>query len=414
MNGKGPADWSLETRAVHAGRVEGDRKGGDRNGRPYVPTVPPIHPSVTYSYERMEDLDEAFATGGYVYTRHGNPTVATLEEAVAALEDGKTAVAFASGMAAIHAALLAIGARAGTAVVAARDLYGATYVLLDRLLRSQGVTVRFVEVTDLAAVETACAETRPVALLVETVSNPLLKVADLPALAEVAHRYGAALLVDNTFATPYLVRPLALGADMIIHSATKYLGGHGDVLAGVVVTSAARREALMDVLKTTGANLGPLEAWLLLRGLRTLVLRVERQCASALAVARWLESHPRVGQVFYPGLPSHPQHELAAHLFGGRGFGGIVTFELKGAAREEVFQFMDRLRLCIPATSLGDIQTLVLYPAHSSHRGLSPEERAALGITDGMVRVSVGIEAVEDILADLAQALEPPGPGASW
>ena len=406
MNGKGPADWSLETRAVHAGRVEGDRKGGDRKGRPYIPTVPPIHPSVTYSYERMEDLDEAFATGGYVYTRHGNPTVAALEEAVAALEDGETAVAFASGMAAIHGALLAVGARAGTAVVAARDLYGATYVLLDRLLRSQGVSVRFVEVTDLAAVEAACAELRPVALLVETVSNPLLKVADLPALAEVAHRHGAALLVDNTFATPYLVRPLALGADLVIHSATKYLGGHGDVLAGVVVTSAARREVLMDVLKTTGANLGPLEAWLLLRGLRTLVLRVQRQCTSALAVAQWLESHPRVGRVLYPGLPSHPQHELAARLFGGRGFGGIVTFELKDAGREEVFRFMDRLRLCIPATSLGDIQTLVLYPAHSSHRGLRPEERAALGITDGMVRISVGIEAVEDILADLAQALD--------
>ncbi len=239
----------------------------------------------------------------------------------------------------------------------------------------------------------------------ETVSNPLLKVADLPALADIAHRYGAALLVDNTFATPYLVRPLALGADIVVHSATKYLGGHGDVLAGVVITPAARREALMEVLKTTGANLGPVEAWLLLRGLRTLVLRVERQFANALTVARWLEAHPRIARVLYPGLPSHPQHERAARLFGGRGFGGIVTFELKDAGQREVFRFLDRLRLCIPATSLGDIQTLVLYPAHSSHRGLSPEERAALGITDGMVRLSVGIEAVEDILSDLGRAL---------
>ncbi len=402
MNRQPFADWKLETCAVHAGRTAGLAL---IPGLVPIPTIPPIHPSVTYAYERIEDLDEAFAKEGYVYARHGNPTVAALEMAVAALEGGETAVAFASGMAAIHVALLAAGARAGAAVVAARDLYGATYLLLDRLLRSQGVTIRFVDVTDLAEVETACAEVRPIALLVETISNPLLKVADIPALAEIAHRYGAALLVDNTFATPYLVRPLALGADAVIHSATKYLGGHGDVLAGVVVTSAAQREGLLEVLKTTGANLGPLEAWLLLRGLRTLVLRVERQCASALALARWLENHPHIRRVFYPGLPSHPQHELAARLFGGQGFGGIVTFELKDAGQEEVFQFMDRLRLCIPATSLGDIQTLVLYPAHSSHRGLSPEERAALGITAGMVRLSVGIEAIEDIRADLEQAL---------
>ncbi len=406
-------EWALETRAVHAGRSGGE----ERPERSWQPTVPPIHPSVTYVYERAEDLDAAFATEGYVYARHGSPTVAAVEEAVAALEDGETAVAFASGMAAIHAALLAVGARAGAAVVAARDLYGATYLLLDRLLRSQGVDVRFVDVADLAAVEAACVAVRPVALLVETISNPLLKVADLPALADIAHRHGGALVVDNTFATPYLVRPLALGADVVVHSATKYLGGHGDVLAGVVVTSAARRAALMEVLKTTGANLGPMEAWLLLRGLRTLVLRVRQQFASALTLARWLETHPRVGRVLYPGLPSHPQHERAARLFGGRGFGGIVTFELKGAGREEVFRFMDRLRLCVRATTLGDVQTLVLYPAHSSHRGLTPEERAALGITDGMVRLSVGIEAVEDIRADLEQALPtsplPPSPLSS-
>ncbi|MCX8066980.1 MAG: PLP-dependent aspartate aminotransferase family protein [Anaerolineae bacterium] len=397
------SDWRMETRAVHAGRLI---PGDDRDRRPFIPTVPPIHPSVTYYYGRMEDLDAAFDAEGYVYARHGSPTVAALEEAVAALEEGETAMAFASGMAAVHAALLAAGARAGTAVVAARDLYGATYLLLDRLLRSQGVNVRFVDVTDLAEVEAACAEVCPVVLLVETVSNPLLKVADLPALAEIAHRYGAAFLVDNTFATPYLVRPLSLGADFVIHSGTKYLGGHGDVLAGVVVTSAARREALMEVLKTMGANLGPMEAWLLLRGLRTLVLRVERQFASAQAVARWLEAHPRIARVLYPGLPSHPQHDLALRLFGGRGFGGIVTFELKDAGREEVFRFMDRLRLCVPATSLGDVQTLVLYPARSSHRSLTPEERASLGITEGMVRISVGIEAVEDILADLEEALK--------
>lgn len=389
----------LETRAVHAGTP----------GPPldYIPAVPPIHPSVTYFYERMEDLDAVFGgtRPGYVYTRHGNPTVAALEEAVAALEDGDTALAFASGMAAIHAALLAFGARAGTAVVAAQDLYGATYLLLDRLLRTQGVTVQFVDVTDLEAVEEACATLRPTVVLVETISNPLLKVADLSALAEIAHRWGSALLVDNTFATPCLVRPLALGADAVIHSATKYLGGHGDVLAGVVVTSAARRDGLLEILKMTGGNLGPYEAWLLLRGIRTLTLRVHRQCENALRVAQWLEGHPRVERVLYPGLPSHPQHALAKRLFDRRGYGGVVSFELREAGREEVFRFMDALHLCVPATTLGDVRTLVLYPAHSSHRGLSPEERARVGIGDGLVRISVGIEAVEDILEDLEQAL---------
>jgi len=393
------ATRQLATRAVHAGA---------HPPRPdFTPTVTPIHPSVTYYYEQMEDLDGVFAgtQPGYVYTRYGNPTVAALEEAAAALEEGESALAFASGMAAIYTALLAVGARAGSAVVAARDVYGATYALLDRLMRSQGVTTRFVDVADLEAVETACAELQPVALLAETISNPLLKVADLPALADVAHRHGAVLLVDNTFATPCLVQPLNLGADVVIHSATKYLGGHGDVLGGVVVASQARRADMLEALKVTGGNLGPQEAWLVLRGIKTLPLRMQRHCENGLAVARWLEAHPQVSRVNYPGLPSHPQHALAEQLFGGRGYGGMVSFDLAGADRERVFRFFEALRLCIPATTLGDVQTLALYPAHSSHRALSAEERARIGIGDGLVRLSVGIEAVEDIIDDLEQAL---------
>jgi cystathionine beta-lyase/cystathionine gamma-synthase len=396
-------DWETfhpATRAVHA---------GTRAPRPdFTPTVTPIHPSVTYWYDSMEDLDGVFGgtRQGYVYTRYGNPTVTALEEAVAALEEGESAVAFASGMAAIHAALLATGARAGSAVVAAQDIYGATYALLDQLMRSQGVMVRFVDVTDLEAVETSCAELKPVALLVETISNPLLKVADLPALVEVAHRHGAALLVDNTFASPCLVQPLTLGADLVIHSTTKYLGGHGDVLGGVVVTSEDRRAELFEVLKVTGGNLGPQEAWLVLRGIKTLVLRMRQHCENGLAVARWLEEHPRASRVYYPGLPSHPQHELARRLFGAWGYVGMVSFELAGANQREVFRFFESLRLCLPATTLGDVYTLVLYPAHSSHRALSPEERARIGIGDGLVRMSVGIEAVEDVLSDLKQAFD--------
>jgi cystathionine beta-lyase/cystathionine gamma-synthase len=390
----------LTTRAVHAG-VHPPRPD-------FTPTVVPIYPSVTYCYDSMKDLDGVFAGShqGYVYARYGNPTVTALEEAVATLEDGETALAFASGMAAIHAALLAVGARAGSAVVAAQDVYGATYALLDQLMRSQGVMVRFVDITNLDQVRAACAELEPVALLVETISNPLLKVADLPTLADVAHSYGASLLVDNTFATPCLLQPLKAGADVVIHSTTKYLGGHGDVLSGVVVTSAARRADLFEIIKMTGANLGPQEAWLVLRGIRTLPLRMRQHCENTLAVAHWLQEHPRVSQVYYPGLPSHPQHELAKQLFDGQGFGGIVSFELAGADQALVFRFFETLQLCLPATTLGDVCTLLLYPPHSSHRALSPEERARIGIGDGLVRMSVGIEAVADILSDLEQALK--------
>jgi cystathionine gamma-synthase/methionine-gamma-lyase len=380
-----------------------------RPARPdFTPTVTPIHPSVTYLYDEMNDLDAVFAgtRRGYVYTRYGNPTVTALEEAMAGLEEGEAALAFASGMAAVHVALLAVGVRAGAAVVAAQDVYGATYALLDRLLRAQGVAVRFVDGADLEAVETACAELQPTALLAETISNPLLKVADLAALAEAAHRHGAAFLVDNTFATPCLVQPLSLGADVVIHSATKYLGGHGDVLGGVVVTSEARRTALLDVLKLTGANLGPQEAWLILRGLRTLLLRMRQHCENALAVARWLERHPKVERVYYPGLPSHPQHALAKRLFDERGYGGMLSFDLRAAGQPEVFRFFEALRLCLPATTLGDVCTLALYPAHSSHRALTPDERARIGIGAGLVRLSVGIEAVEDVIGDLEQALD--------
>jgi cystathionine gamma-synthase/methionine-gamma-lyase len=352
-------------------------------------------------------LDAVFAgtRQGYVYARYGNPTVTALEQAVAALEEGESALAFASGMGAIHAALLAVGARAGSTVIAARDIYGATYALLDQLMRSQGVATCFVDVTDLETVETLCMELEPVALLVETISNPLLKIADLPALAQVAHRHGAALLVDNTFATPCLVQPLTLGADVVIHSATKYLGGHGDVLGGVVVTSQARWADLFEILKVTGANLGPQEAWLVLRGIKTLPLRVGQHCQNGLAVARWLAGHSKASRVLYPGLPSHPQHVLAGRLFQGPGYGGMVSFELAGAGQPQVFRFFEALRLCMPATTLGDVYTLVLYPAHSSHRALGPEERARIGIGEGLVRISVGIEALEDIIADLEQAL---------
>lgn len=392
--------YGIHTQAVHA---------GERTERPDLrPVSTPIYHSVGYLYEQMADLDAVFAGSrpGYVYPRYGNPTVAALEAAVAALEGGEGAVATASGMAAIHLALLAAGLRPGERVVAAQDVYGATYALLASLCASQGIETRFVDATDLDAVRAAVREAQPRLVLVEAISNPLMKVADMPALATIAHEAGAALAVDSSFASPYLVQPLAWGADYCIHSATKYLGGHGDVLGGVVVASEERCHEMRELLKLTGGNLGPAEAWLVLRGLKTLPLRMRQHCQNALEVARWLAGRQGVARVNYPGLPSHPQHDLAGRLFRPGLYGGMISFELAGAGQAEVFRFMEALQLCLPATTLGDVYSLVLYPAMSSHRAVPPAERARIGIGDGLVRLSVGIEEAADIITDIDQALD--------
>lgn len=387
------------TRAVHAGERA---PRGD-----FTPVATPIHPSVGYLYDSIDDLDAIFATTreGYVYPRYGSPTVAAFEAAMAELEDGETAHAYASGMAAIHAALLAAGVRAGTTVVAAMDVYGATFALLNRLFSELGAVVKFVDMSDLASLDAVLAETAPVALIAETISNPLLKVADVPALAGLARRFGAQLLIDNTFATPYLRKPLTDGASFVIHSATKYIGGHGDVMAGVVVTSAENRRKLYDLTILTGATLGPFEAWLALRGVKTLPLRFRQQCANAVQVAQWLVEHPKIARVNFPGLPQHAQHDLAGRLFGERGYGAMLSFEISGADQASVFRFMEALDVCLPATTLGDIYSLVLHPATSSHRSLSAGDRARVGISESLLRLSTGIEDVADIIADLEQAL---------
>jgi cystathionine beta-lyase/cystathionine gamma-synthase len=395
-------DWStksFETRAVHA---------GERAPAPdATPVTSPIWPAVSYAYEDMDEADAMLGgtKPGPVYLRYGSPTVSAFETAMAALEGTEAAQATSSGMAAIHAGLLAAGAKAGAAVVAAMDVYGATYTLVGKLLATMGVQVRWVDVVNLEEVRTALTETHATILLVETLSNPLLKVADVPTLAGMAHQAGASLLVDNTFASPYLFTPAACGTDYVIHSATKYLSGHGDVLAGVAAVSAENKKKLYELNKLVGGVLGPFEAWLALRGLKTLPLRMRQQCQNAQKVAEWLQAHPRVSKVNYPGLANHPQHAQAKQLFAGKGFGGVLSFEIGGADKAGVFRFMEALRLCLPATSLGDIYSLVLYPLISSHRSLTPEERARVGIPDNLLRLSVGIEAVEDILADLEGAL---------
>lgn len=388
------------TRAVHAG--EGVPLGK------YTPVTTPIHPTVGYLYDSMDDLDAVFDAkqAGYVYLRYGSPTVAAFEGAMAELEGGEAAHAFASGMAAIHGTLLAAGVHAGTTVVTTLDLYGATITLLHRLFTEMGITLRLVDVTQLATLEAVLVETHPTALLVETISNPLMKVTDVPALTKLAHRYGTQVMIDNTFASPYLFNPLTHGADYVIHSATKYIGGHGDVMAGVVITSNENRKKLNELNKWVGGVLGPFEAWLALRGCKTLALRMREQCNNAFRIAEWLAEHPKIERVNYPGLLAHPQHNLARRLFNNRGFGGMLSFEIAGADRSSVFHFMESLDLCLPATTMGDIYTLVLHPATSSHRSLSVEERTQVGIGEGLVRLSVGIEDVADIIADLDQALD--------
>lgn len=390
---------SIYTQAVHAG----ERRAAPRE----VPVSTPIYHSVGYLEPSAAAMDAVFAgqEAGYVYRRYESPTVSAFEQAMIALEGGEAAFAMASGMAAVHGALLAAGVRSGSHVVAAQDVYGATYSLLDTLLREQGVAVHFVDATDLDAVRRLALEQRPAALLCETISNPLLKVADIEALAGIARTAGAALIVDSTFTTPYLCRPLSLGADYVVHSASKYIGGHGDVLAGVVVTSAANRAKLFTLEKLIGAVLAPEAAWLALRGLKTLPLRMKQHCANAAQVAGWLAGHPAVARVNYPGLAGHPQHALARRLFGERGFGGMISFELRQASQAAAFRFLDALQLVLPATTLGDVYSLALYPVMASHRAVPPAERARMGIGDGLLRLSIGIEDPADIIADLDGAL---------
>lgn len=399
--------WAFDTRAVHAGRV-GAAPGAGRpeaNSAPFVPVTPPIHPSVTYVYRSAAELDAVFGgeIPGYVYTRHGNPTLDAMERAVADLEGGEAAVSFASGMAALHAALLALDLEQGDRIVAGRDLYGATLTLLETVFRPAGIRVDYVDLTETAAARNALAMPTK-AVLCETISNPLLRVMDVPMLAELARAAGAWLVVDSTFSTPYLIQPLALGAAVVVHSATKYLSGHGDVMGGVVAIgrgAGGLAEGLRERRRVLGSILGPHEAWLILRGMQTLGLRMQRHCANALQVAEWLRDRAEVDAVHYPGLRHHPQHAVAERLFGNRGHGGVVSFEVRDAGQPEVFRFMDALRLCLLGTTLGDVYSQLLYPARSSHRRQQPEARRAMGIGDGLVRLSVGIEAPNDIIADL-------------
>lgn len=337
---------------------------------------------------------------GNVYARFSNPTVTMFEERLAALEGAEDCVATASGMAAIMAAVLA-HLKNGDHIVASNGLFGATVQLFSNILARTGITTSFVPQTDPAAWEAAIRPETKMFFL-ETPSNPLTEIADIRTLAAIAHAKGILVAVDNCFCTPILQRPLEMGADLVIHSATKFLDGQGRVLGGAVCGSKALTEEVFKYLRTAGPTLSAFNAWVLLKGMETLKLRMDAQSASAAQVASWLEAHPKVGRVFYPGLPSHPQYELAKTQQ--KSGGAIVSFEIKGA-RDQAWQVVDNCRLLSITANLGDTKTTITHPASTTHGRISPEARAAAGISEGLLRIAVGLEAVEDLVADLDRGL---------
>jgi cystathionine beta-lyase/cystathionine gamma-synthase len=368
------------------------------------PSSVPIYQAVTFSSADADELG-AVTTGrqqGYVYARLGNPTVDALADAFAALHDAEAGFAAATGMAAIH---LAVGSQvvAGDRIVATRALYGTTRSLFSNVMARGGVSTTFVDATDIAAVEAALAAAPTRLLYLETISNPTLDVPDLAALADLGHRHGAMVVVDNTFASPYLCRPLALGADLVVESATKYLSGHSDVLAGAVAGSRALVDAVRAFHVDTGATLAPFSAFLVLRGIPTLAIRMERHEATAASLAALLEGAPGVERVWYPASPSHPQHAVAARELSGGG--GMLAVELSGGAAAGR-AFTDALRIPERTASLGSIHTIVVHPPSTSHRQLTPAELADAGIAPGLLRISVGLEDAADLRADVEAGLE--------
>jgi cystathionine beta-lyase/cystathionine gamma-synthase len=397
-------DRRLETRAVHAG----EQRAADGDAA-FYPISTPIHASTTFSHPEIETTDRVLGgeEAGYSYARYDNPTVAAFERALADLEapdGGARAFAFGSGMAAMHAALFAAEPSGGT-VLAAEQLYGSTSTLLVQVFGASDVETRFVDCYDLGKMEKKVAQAKPRAVVVESISNPLLRVADVGAIAEIAHSAGSVLIVDNTFGTPCLQRPLELGADIVVHSATKYLSGHGDITAGVVAAGPPYDAAVESVRKLAGGVLGPFEAWLAHRGMKTLPLRIEKQCRNAREISARLAKHPKVAKVNHPSMPDHPDREVTGRVLSGTG--GLLSFELAvDDGREAAFRLLNALELCVRAPSLGDIYTLAIHPSTSSHRELSPSRRERLGVTENLIRLSCGIEHPEDIIEDIERALK--------
>ena len=385
----------IGTKAIHGGHTK----------NPFGTLATPIYQTSTFVFDSAEQGGKRFALEeeGYIYSRLGNPTTAVIEEKIALLEHGEMAAATSSGMGAISSTLWTL-LKAGDHVIADTTLYGCTFALLSHGLTKFGVEVEFLNTADLEAVKKAMKPNTRVVYL-ETPANPNLKITDIAEIAKIAHTNEyTKVVVDNTFATPYNQNPLLLGADVVVHSATKYINGHGDVLAGFVVGSKeiVTQVKLVGIKDMTGSVLGPQEAYYIIRGMKTFEIRMERHCANAMKVAKWLAAHPKVEKVYYPGLEDHEGHEIAKKQM--KNYGGIMSFELKGGF-EAGKALLNNVELCALAVSVGDTETLIQHPASMTHSPYTREERLAAGITDGLVRLSVGLEDVEDIIADLEQGL---------
>ena len=385
--------WRTQTRAVRGGQIRSN----------FDETSEALFLTSGYAYSSAEEAEATFKgeSNHYQYSRFGNPTVTMFENRLAALEGAEACRATSTGMSAVFFALLAL-LKSGDRIVAARQLFGSCHYIVADLLPKYGIQSELVDGGDLAQWEKALA--RPTqAVLFESPSNPMLDIVDVKAVCDLAHKAGAKVVLDNAFATPILQRPLEFGADVVVHSATKYIDGQGRTLGGAVLGS---KEFIIDklqpIIRNTGPSLSPFNAWVLVKGLETLGLRVERHCTNARRVADALAAHPAIGRVLYPGRPDHPQHALAAKQMSD--FGGVVTFDVK-AGKPAAFAALNRLQLVDISNNLGDAKSLVTHPATTTHMRIGAEERAKLGITDGTVRISVGLEDVDDIVADLVQAL---------
>jgi methionine-gamma-lyase len=381
------------TRAVHAGQHPDPATGA---------VSVPIYASSTFVFQNAEQGAARFQGKemGYIYSRLGNPTVRALEESIADLEGGEDCRVTASGMAAISTAAMAV-CKGGDHILAGDALYGGTHKVFTDILKAYGVQCTLVDTSDPVAVEKAIKPNTKL-LYIETPSNPMMKLTDMKAVSKIARKKGITTIADNTFMSPYLQRPIEHGIDVVVHSITKSLSGHSDVLGGAIVGTKAFLKAMDPMYKNMGANLGPFEAWLTLRGIKTLHVRMQRQTESAEKIAKWLEDQPKIEWVKYPGLKSHPQYALAKRQM--EGFGSMMSFELKGGV-EAGRKVMNNVKLCSLAVSLGAVETLISHPATMTHAIVPKEDRVKAGITDGLVRFSVGIEDVDDIIADLEQAL---------
>ncbi len=384
----------FDSKLVHAGASK-DTFGS---------AVTPIYQTSTFGFESAQEGADRFAgkAKGYIYTRIGNPTIAALEDCLAVLEEGAGAIATSSGMGAVSTVYLAL-LQQGDHMVSTASVYGPSRTLMEKHFSRFGVAATYVDTSNLREVREAIRpETRMI--YVETPSNPLMQVTDIQAVADLAHERGSLLVVDSTFASPYLQRPLTLGADVVLHSVTKFINGHADVVGGILIAKNLELcRQLRDVMILMGCNMDPHQAYLVHRGLKTLAVRIERAQANAHKIASWLESRPEVAWVRYIGLPSHPQHALAHKQM--RGFGSMVSFEMKDGI-EAGRRLMDGVKLAMLAVSLGGVETLIEHPASMTHAGVSKKEREAAGITDGLVRYSVGIEDVNDLIEDLRRAME--------